>query len=80
MKIVAMSLFAIGLGLASMSVSRAMPVAPLDQAAAADHSRGRGLWTGLAPRALWRLSSHVQLPARLAFRTLRPPLLPQLVR
>ena len=35
MKIVAVSLFAIGLGLASMSVSQAMPVAPLDQAAAA---------------------------------------------
>jgi hypothetical protein len=40
MKIVAVSLFVIGLGLglASMSVSQAMPVAPLDQAAAADTS------------------------------------------
>jgi hypothetical protein len=35
MKIVAVSLFAIGLGLASMSISQAMPVAPPDQTAAA---------------------------------------------
>ncbi|MFZ0767399.1 GCG_CRPN prefix-to-repeats domain-containing protein [Bradyrhizobium sp.] len=35
MKIVTVSLFAIGLGLASMSASTAMPVPPLDQAAAA---------------------------------------------
>jgi len=36
MKIVTVSLFAIGLGLASMSASSAMPVAPLDRAAASD--------------------------------------------
>ena len=34
---------------------------------------------GLAPWALWRLPSDVQLPARLAFGAVRPPLLPQLV-
>jgi len=40
MRILAVSLFAIGIGfasvLASVSVSNAMPVAPLDQAAASD--------------------------------------------
>jgi hypothetical protein len=41
MKIVAVSLFAIGLGLASMSVSQAMPVAPLDQAAVAGATTAR---------------------------------------
>ena len=36
MKILAASLFAIGIGLASLAVSQAMPVAPLDQSAATD--------------------------------------------
>jgi len=36
MKILTASLFAIGIALASMSASKAMPVAPLDQAAATD--------------------------------------------
>ena len=36
MKILAASLFAIGIGLASMSASQAMPVAPLDRSAATD--------------------------------------------
>jgi len=36
MRILAVSVFAIGVGFASMPVSKAMPVAPLDQAAAAD--------------------------------------------
>ena len=36
MKILAASLFAVGVALASMSASQAMPVAPLDQAAATD--------------------------------------------
>ena len=35
MKIIAVSLLAISLGLASMSASNAMPVVPLDQAVAA---------------------------------------------
>src|ERR1700730_15145553 len=34
---------------------------------------------GWAPRALWRMPADVQLPARLAFRTLRPSLLQELV-
>ena len=84
MKIVTVSLFAIGLGLASMSASTAMPVPPLDQAAAASDTAtipvAGGLRTGVAPRALWRLSSDVQLPSRLASRTGRSPVLPQLVR
>jgi len=38
MKIIAASLFAIGIALSSMSASSAMPVAPLDQAASSDTS------------------------------------------
>ena len=38
MRILAVSLFAIGVGLASVSVAGAMPAAPLDQAVASDTS------------------------------------------
>jgi hypothetical protein len=38
------------------------------------------LRAGLAPRSLWRLPPDVQLPARLAFRAVRPAVLPQLVK
>ncbi len=36
MKIIAATVFAVAVGLASMSVSNAMPVVPLDQAASSD--------------------------------------------
>ncbi len=36
MKLLAASVFAIGLSLAAMTASKAMPVAPLDQSASAD--------------------------------------------
>lgn len=42
MKILAASLFAIGISLAGVSASQAMPVAPLDQAASADTVRVAG--------------------------------------
>ena len=41
-KILVASLFAVGLGLAGMSASQAMPVTPLDQAASADTIRVAG--------------------------------------
>jgi hypothetical protein len=43
------------------------------------HPRRRRLRRRLAPRSLWRLPPDVQLPARLAFRAVRPPLLQELV-
>jgi hypothetical protein len=42
MKVLAASIFAIGLGLAAMSASQAMPLAPLDQAASTDAIRVAG--------------------------------------
>jgi hypothetical protein len=42
MKILAASLFAIGVSLAAMSGSQAMPLAPLDQAASSDTIRVAG--------------------------------------
>jgi len=42
MKILAASAFAIGLSLAAVSASRAMPVAPLDQSASTDTIRVAG--------------------------------------
>src|SRR5258708_39463052 len=66
MKLLAASVFAIGLSLAAMTASKAMPVAPLDQSASADIIRvfggcgyggqrrppggGRPLWNCPPPR------------------------------
>jgi hypothetical protein len=83
MKILAASLFAIGISLAAVSVSQAMPVASLDEAASSDASIvpvAGGCGPGWHRGALWRLPPDVQLPSRLAFGAVRPPLLPQLVR
>jgi hypothetical protein len=52
MKTLAASLFAIGVSLAAMSGSQAMPLAPLDQAASSDTIRvagGRGPYGGCRP-------------------------------
>ena len=81
MKLLVASAFAICLSLAAVSASKAMPLAPLDQAVSADAIRvAGGCGAGLAPRPLWRVPPDVQLPARLAFRTVRPPLFQELVK
>ena len=71
MKILAVSVLAIGLGLAAVSASQAMPIAPLDPAQGGVRKRDPGcrrLRAGLASRSLWRMPADVQLSARLAFR------------
>ena len=67
MKILVASAFAVCLSLAAVSASRAMPLAPLDQAASADIIRVAGGCGPGWPGSLWRMPPDVQLPARLAF-------------